>query len=123
MEYRWYGDQINRDVQRAGIQGIKKAGVLLAGYIRSHKLTGQVLHIQSENLRKSIGSKANGGIFDTIRRGNEAIVRVGTKVYYGILHEFGYARGGRVRSFMRTGLHDFEPRIEGIIAEEIRKVL
>jgi len=58
------------------------ATIMLQGYIKEDKLTGQVLNVRSNNLRGSITAEVE-------KRDESVVGRVGTDVGYGAVHEFG----------------------------------
>ena len=61
---------------------MRKIVKLLAGYVKMKKLRGQVLHVRTGHLMRSITGKVE-------RSGDTVIGRVGTNVSYGRLWELG----------------------------------
>ena len=72
-------------------------GIMLRDYVKANKLTGEVLHVRTGRLRRSITSRttSEGGTFTGI---------VGTNVEYGAAWELGFDRkvGAGARGGPRT---------------------
>ena len=108
--------------------------------VERDKLTGQVLHVRTGTLRRSISMKVESS-------GTKVLGIVGTNVGYGAAWEFGFnrkvgagARGGKVtasqlakhppgtkymapRSFLGSALTDALPSVRDRIQEAIREGL
>ena len=84
------------DVQRVLRSEVRKLAIMLAGYVKTNKLTGEVLHVQTGRLRRSITFTVqdDGGLVSGL---------VGTNVEYGRAHEFGVDMHKRVtvREYLR----------------------
>ena len=113
----------------------------LEGYIKSEKLTGQVLNVQTGRLRRSLNSRITVA-------GDNITGTVGTNVEYARIHEYGgtvkehlrtitqafgrplkrpvvvkvHAYTLPERSFMRSGLKDRRAHIEGRLAAALYRV-
>ena len=61
---------------------VKNLAVMLMGYVKSNKLSGDVLHVQTGRLRRSITSRVE-------EQGSLISGVVGTNVVYAAAHEFG----------------------------------
>lgn len=141
-------------IEASMLRAVKRLAIELQGYVKSDKLSGQVLHVRTGNLRSSINQEVTqeGSVISGI---------VGTNVEYAAIHEYGgtlfipprirktyykmdkygnikqgFSKKGKSnfemehgarsvcqyinmpeRSFLRSALKDFEPRI----VEELRK--
>ena len=128
-------------LRRALLPVINKLSIEVQTSVKQDKLTGQVLHVRTGTLRRSINREVkeqNDGVFATI----------GTNVKYGIMWENGFdkkigagARGGprtlkgiareryimkhppgtkfQIREYLKPTLKEFAPRIK----EELRTVV
>ena len=115
----------------------------LVRHIQRNKLSGQVLKVQTGRLRRSIHT-GYGNLKEVVRIGETYTTTVGTNVWYGKLHEYGYvgnitapastrttskgtvfvnAHVKRVnlpqRSFIRSALADFEGEVGLNIRESV----
>lgn len=95
-------EQVERVLELAGPQlrqalnaALEVQGVKLAQYAKFHKLSGQVLHVRTGTLRRSVHSTANDS------DPNHFYVDVGTNVPYGAVHEFGFQGLVSVREHLR----------------------
>ena len=61
---------------------VRNLTVMLMGYVKASKLSGEVLHVQSGRLRRSITGRVEAG-------GTLVSGIVGTNVEYAAAHEFG----------------------------------
>lgn len=68
--------------ERVGRTALSKAALLLENHIKRDKLSGTVLHVRSGRLRGSITHEVS-------RVGDDLIARIGTKLVYARIHEFG----------------------------------
>jgi HK97 gp10 family phage protein len=94
-------------------KGVQSAAIGLSSYIKSGKLSGQILNVRTGTLRRSITAQ-------TEDRGNEIVGQVGTNVKYAKFHEFG-TRKLPERSFLRSGLADRAPNIKEAIEKAIKE--
>ena len=65
------------------VRAMRRATIGLQGYVKSGKLSGQVLHVQTGTLRRSINQEvryAGGGLIEGV---------VGTNVEYAAINEYG----------------------------------
>lgn len=139
---------LDSKVHESLLQTITKLSIELQGYIKSEKLSGQVLKTKTGTLRRSINFKVDST--STTITGKVGIG--GDAAKYGVMHEFGFNGAENVKahlrtikqafgksitpkqisvsshtrkvnfpekSFMRSALKDFEPKIQ----EEISKAL
>ena len=92
-------------------------------YIKNSKLSGQVLHVRTGTLRRSITHRLTS---------NESSVKatIGTNVIYAAIHEYGgiIHQKNRVihmpmRSFMRSTLKDNKQRIINAIKNAVKMVM
>lgn len=132
---------------KAGLaRAIAKFGFDLQRTVQADKLSGQVLQVRSGVLRSSIAT--------TIADGGESVsATVGTRVWYGKLHEYGlkaltghdriypvrakalrFEIGGRVlfrksvrgapeRSFLRSALAEMAPELAPRVAEAVAEAM
>ena len=73
---------------------VRQLAVMLMGYIKQSKLTGEVLHVRTGRLRRSITSKV-------VNDGPLVVGVVGTNVVYAKAHEFG------VDKHMMVTVHEY----------------
>lgn len=77
------------------IKAMRANAIELQGYVKSKKLSGQVLKNRTGTLRRSINQKVEAtseGVFAS----------VGTNVRYGAVHEFGFKGKVSVKQHLRT---------------------
>ncbi len=67
---------------RVGGKAMNQGALLLESYIRTEKLSGQVLRVRSGRLRSSITHRV-------AQEGDDTVARVGTNVIYAKIHEYG----------------------------------
>ena len=73
------GDRLQSGMRRA----VERLSIIVQGGVKEDKLTGQVLHVRTGTLRRSINRKItedSSGVFAT----------VGTNVKYAAAHEYGF---------------------------------
>jgi phage gpG-like protein len=70
------------EAQRVLKSEVRSLAVELAGYVKESKLTGEVLHVRTGRLRRSI-------TFRVDEQGSQITGIVGTNVEYAAAHEFG----------------------------------
>lgn len=122
----------------------------LQSVIVRSKLSGQVLKRKTGNLASSINVGGTNTATEFVDQGNQIIGRVGTKVWYGAVHEYGgsftvkahqrevtqvfgrevtphkvdvrsYTMKVPERSFLRSGLQDVSSQMREAIAASIRE--
>lgn len=84
---------------------IKLTVIKLQRHVKQDKLTGQVLHVRSGTLRRSITSKvkqSSTGVYGI----------VGTNVVYGAVHEFGFSGRQNVKAHLRKVKQAFGRQIK-----------
>ena len=74
--------QKESEVARVLRTEVRDLAIMLMGYVKADKLSGEVLHVQSGRLRRSITSRVEGA-------GPLVAGVVGTNVVYAAAHEFG----------------------------------
>ena len=87
----------------AGIKSqVTSLAITIQGYVKNSKLTGQVLHVRTDRLRRSITFKvtAEGTLVSGV---------VGTNVVYARIHEFG----GVIKRKARTQILRFRTNKNG----------
>lgn len=85
-------DRLQADLRRA----VERLSITVQSDVKENKLTGQVLHVRSGTLRRSINRKV-----DEDARG--IMATVGTNVIYGRVHEYGFQGQVNVREHTRMG--------------------
>lgn len=118
---------------------VREIAIKLQRHVVADKLTGQVLHVRSGTLRRSINQKV-------ISEPGMVLGIVGTNVKYGFLHEFGETVPAHIRmitkvfghplkdgpkavqvksykmperSFLRSALLDMKPEIEQRVKDAV----
>lgn len=121
---------------RQGLRtGILRSVIKLQRHVQQDKLSGQVLHVRTGRLRRSIAQNVEAS-------GNEITGIVSTAVSYAKTHEYGFKgtvnvrahdRNGHPvrghtrqvnlpeRSFLRSALADFER--SGVIGQEVANAI
>ena len=74
--------QWSPNVRKALLSAVTKEAIRLQAHVVKDKLTGQVLHVRTGTLYRSINMRVEDS-------GTSVIGAVGTNVWYGRLHEFG----------------------------------
>ena len=74
---------------------VDRLSIMVQGHVKDRKLSGQVLHVQTGTLRRSINRKVILG--DT-----SVLAQVGTNVRYAAVHEYGFKGSVSVRSYTRS---------------------
>lgn len=87
---------ISEEAQKVLKSEVRSLAVMLAGYVKTDKLTGEVLHVRSGRLRRSI-------TFRVQEDGSLVTGIVGTNVEYARAHEFGVDmfKAVTVREYLR----------------------
>jgi len=70
----------------------QRLAIMLQRYVKESKLTGQVLHVRTGTLRRSINQRVDP---------QKNVGYVGTNVRYGAIHEFGFRGTVTVKEHMR----------------------
>jgi phage gpG-like protein len=86
----WLGPQVSLHLARF----VRQKAIKLQRYVKQDKLTGQVLHVRTGTLRRSITYSITDnqrGIFAT----------VGTNIKYAPPHEYGFQGAETVRAHLR----------------------
>jgi len=73
---------------------ITRLAIKLQRYVKSDKLSGQVLNVRTGTLRRSIDKVV-------VDQGNRVIGKVSTNVRYGKLHEYGFKGTKTVEAHVR----------------------
>jgi phage gpG-like protein len=89
-------------VTEAAVNAVKRLTFELQAYVQSDKLSGQVLHVRTGNLRNSVNSQ-----FAT--EDGQFTGRVGTGIAYAAIHEFG----GTIQRHMKPGVVRLRTDAEG----------
>lgn len=92
-------------VHKAVERSIGRSLLALTRLVKQSKLTGQVLHVRTGRLRRSIHSEMSS-------TPEEIIGIVGTDVAYARVHEFGFTGEVNVRQHLRTIKQAFGRSIE-----------
>lgn len=105
-------DQGGARVQRELIKEVTASVLLLERHIKTNKLSGQVLHVRSGDLRRSVHA-----VLPVEQSGTTVVGRVAQSgdVKYGAIHEFGgrtrphiiEAKNAKTLSFMFNGRQAF----------------
>lgn len=74
---------------------VTRFAIELQGYVKEGKLTGEVLHVRTGTLRRSINNKVVTNAAGTSGS-------VGTNVKYGRVHEYGFNGAVSVKGHLRT---------------------
>jgi phage gpG-like protein len=73
---------------------VNRLSITVQGAVKEGKLTGQVLHVRTGTLRRSINR--------VVTESENAIhASVGTNIVYGAIHEFGFQGAVDVRAYVR----------------------
>jgi phage gpG-like protein len=84
------------EMRRALVVAAQRLAITAQRKVKGEKLSGQVLHVRTGTLRRSINqevTETEDGVFATI----------GTNVRYAAIHEYGFDGQVNVRSFLRKG--------------------
>ena len=91
-QLRSYPERVASSVVKA----MNRCTILVQAHVKTNKLTGQVLHVRTGTLRRSINRevRASGqtGMIEGI---------VGTNVSYAAVHEYGFSGTVSVREYVR----------------------
>lgn len=77
------------------VRVMTRLSIVIQRDVKEGKLTGQVLHVRTGTLRRSINRK----VFD---QGGGVVASVGTNVRYARAHEYGFAGDVDVRAHVRA---------------------
>lgn len=83
-------DRMERDLRTA----VQRLAIKAQARVKGDKLTGQVLHVRTGTLRRSINQRV-----EQTEQGTYATV--GTNVRYAAIHEFGFTGAQNVREHVR----------------------
>ena len=75
-------------------QAVRRSALDLVAYIKSQKLSDQVLHVKTGTLRRSITAQFSSS-------GSKFTAKVGTNLVYARIHEYGFNGQVNVRAFQR----------------------
>lgn len=95
---------------------VVKEALNLVAYIKSQKLSDQILHVKTGRLRRSITARFEGLGSDTFR----AIV--GTNVQYARIHEYGFSGSVNVKAHVVKGHQRIQTIAFGKLMNQPRKV-
>lgn len=122
---------MGQQVREGLLKAMQAQWYALQSYIVRSKLSGQVLHRVTGVLASSInvGDPQSASQFKD--DGNDMVGVVGTKVWYGAVHEYGGTfktkAGGSVtfpeRSFLRSGLADRSKQIREAIRVSVQTAM
>lgn len=85
---RW--DNVKPELRRV----VAKLAIQVQGAVKEHKLSGQVLHVRTGRLRRSINQRV-------VENEDGVMAIVGTNVVYAHPHEYGFSGVVNVRSYTR----------------------
>ena len=105
------GEALLENLRRA----VLRIGISVQAVVKDEKLSGQVLHVRTGTLRRSINfqpSEDTSGIYGS----------VGTNVEYAAIHEYGGQRMP-MRSYLRSTLREKEGEIVTTLREAAVKGL
>lgn len=85
------GDRLADDMTKA----VDRLTIEVQAHVKDRKLSGQVLHVRSGTLRRSINRA-------TIVKQGSIEGQVGTNVKYAAIHEYGFHGSVGVRSYVRS---------------------
>lgn len=75
-------------------KAVDRLSIEIQTLVKANKLSGQVLHVRTGTLRRSINRKV-------MTRDNSVMGEVGTNVVYGAIHEYGFDGSVDVRAHTR----------------------
>lgn len=87
--------RVPRQIEVSVLRAVRRLAIDLQGYVKGQKLTGQVLHVRTGTLRRSINQ-------DVQQDGNKIRGVVGTNVSYARIHEYGFTGSVNVKQHLRT---------------------
>lgn len=85
---------LSETVRKQLVKSMRDAMISLRAYVAANKLSGQVLHVRTGTLRRSITQRV-------IESGNDVTGIVGTNVKYAPPHEYGFKGTVSVREYLR----------------------
>jgi phage gpG-like protein len=85
---------VDSAMRAALLRVITRLSIEVQAKVKSEKLTGQVLHVRTGTLRRSINRQV-------IEDGESVFARVGTNVKYAHIHEYGFVGEELVREHVR----------------------
>jgi phage gpG-like protein len=78
----------------AMVRVVNRLSILVQAHVKGQKLTGQVLHVRTGTLRRSINRRV-------YQEGEAVWAVVGTNVRYAAIHEYGFTGAVSVREHVR----------------------
>lgn len=86
--------RVPRAIEAMVYRTVQRLAIDLQGYVKADKLSGQVLHVRTGTLRRSINQEVqqSGSVIKGI---------VGTNVKYARIHEYGFAGEMTVKEHLR----------------------
>lgn len=120
-------EQMRPRVDRAMLEAVTRLAIDLQRHVMQDKLSGQVLHVRTGTLRRSINYRVQ-------QSRDKTRAAVGTNVSYAHINEYGGTlvrhsmKGpGRAvypeRSFLRSAMKDLEDKIRQRIGEAVAEEL
>lgn len=85
-----YTNRLNSRLLRV----MQRLAIELQGNVKEDKLSGQVLHVRTGTLRRSINQRVESS-------GSQIVATVGTNVEYAAIHEYGFHGQVTVREHLR----------------------
>ena len=82
-------------LQASLLQAVERLSIRVQSEVKEGKLTGQVLHVRTGTLRRSINRVVE-------QDDRKTVATVGTNVVYGRIHEYGYQGTVDVREHARN---------------------
>lgn len=89
-------------ISRAARDAAVRLTYELEAYVKGQKLSGQVLHVRTGNLRNSVNSQFR-------EEGGQFVGTVGTAIAYAAIHEFG----GTIQRHMQAGVARLRTNAKG----------
>jgi phage gpG-like protein len=87
--------RIPQQVQSSVLRAVQRLAIDIQGYVKTDKLSGQVLHVRTGTLRRSINQSVK-------QDGKRVLGVVGTNVKYARAHEYGFSGTVDVKAHLRT---------------------
>jgi phage gpG-like protein len=105
--------RVPQQVEASVLRAVRRLAISLQGYVKTQKLSGQVLHVRSGTLRRSINQE--------VRQTGHAIQgTVGTNVSYARIHEYGFSGTVNVREHLRTVSKAFGRPLASPVTQTVR---
>jgi phage gpG-like protein len=105
--------RVPKSVEASVLRAVRRLAINLQGYVKDQKLSGQVLHVRSGTLRRSINQEVtqSGSVIKGI---------VGTNVSYARPHEYGFSGAVQVREHLRTITKVFGRPLANPVTQTVR---